>query len=255
MSRRKHHFPVSHDINDDPLLWKVTDELGVCGLRMFLEVLSILDKTGNYLLDTEAQWRGIARKCRTRQLRAYLLRNTLVNVGYLRTICCTKDDQNPYLGSPNYWKYHSKECRESDFTWPLKGFSEPNHIDSSYKNTQNPEPAAPEPSVDLKKKKPSESWSSELKLEVDRLFESDRKKYQRLVIWVQQAFQAGYSDHVIRTTVERFWPYQGHVDGWWPYLDRLIVKTKADLSRDLSLVEHEGHKLDVVELSKFMKNR
>jgi|RhiMetdeSRZDD1v2_1073273.scaffolds.fasta_scaffold206633_3 hypothetical protein len=44
MPRIKRYFPVSHDINEDPICWEMTERFGDRSLRMWLELESIADR-------------------------------------------------------------------------------------------------------------------------------------------------------------------------------------------------------------------
>ena len=64
----------------------------------------------------------------------------------------------------------------------------------------------------------------------DRIYSSDRKKFDRLVVWIKQAQQQCYRDDVIAEALLQFERYAGGVRDWYPYLDKIIDKVEKDLN-------------------------
>jgi len=58
------YFPLSHDVNADPVIWEMTGRFGDRTLRLYLELESISDRNGGKLPDaSEACLRSLASKC------------------------------------------------------------------------------------------------------------------------------------------------------------------------------------------------
>ena len=49
MARYKRYFPVSHDINSDPEFQELCAKHKVIGVRLFFEIMALLDQTDNHL--------------------------------------------------------------------------------------------------------------------------------------------------------------------------------------------------------------
>ena len=64
MPTPKRWHPVSRDLNEDPELWAFTDQFGDRYLRLWLEILALLDRHDNHWR-VQGDWVGsLARKCR-----------------------------------------------------------------------------------------------------------------------------------------------------------------------------------------------
>lgn len=58
MPRITHYFPVSHDINNDPEVWELTDTFGDRALRVWLQMLSWSDRNEGLLKGSLISWRN-----------------------------------------------------------------------------------------------------------------------------------------------------------------------------------------------------
>jgi hypothetical protein len=47
---------------------------------------------------------------------------------------------------------------------------------------------------------------------------------------------------VIAEALRRFLPHAASVEQWYPYLDKIIYKTKADMNSSAAVADHEAHK-------------
>jgi len=54
MSQYGRYFPVSHDINRDPEVWQMRDEIGEKALSIWFELLSIADRNNGFLISPHA---------------------------------------------------------------------------------------------------------------------------------------------------------------------------------------------------------
>lgn len=71
MPSPKRWHPVSRDLNEDAELWAFTEEFGDRAIRIWLEVLSILDRTENHWR-LNGDWLGtISRKVRLYPKKVY----------------------------------------------------------------------------------------------------------------------------------------------------------------------------------------
>jgi hypothetical protein len=93
-----------------------------------------------------------------------------------------------------------------------------------------------------------------IKRVADRIYASDTRKFIGLIIWIRQAQKYHYSNEVITQALIDFEPYAGSVDkGWYPYLDKIINKVRADYDKRQSDHEHEQRKQGERELAGSLK--
>jgi hypothetical protein len=78
----------------------------------------------------------------------------------------------------------------------------------------------------------------ELKLETDRIYQSDPVKFKRLAGWIAQGRKHKYLETDMAAALREFWDYR-MVDDWYPYLDSILEKVVTDRNRDVSVREHE----------------
>lgn len=128
MPSPKRWFPVSRDLNDDPELWEFTDTFGDRALRVWLEILAILDKSQNCWRLTDGAIAAVSRKCRHTVAKVRRIIDWLVAQSWLRVDEPMVAPSPQVLSAPNYWKYHRKPERignehgsgtESDMVPPL----------------------------------------------------------------------------------------------------------------------------------------
>lgn len=94
-----------------------------------------------------------------------------------------------------------------------------------------------EPSVRSKELDPR------IKTAADKVYAIDRKKFQKLAVWIKQAEKYNYLPESIALALDRFLPYARNVsEHWWPYLDKLILKAAQDISLNAHLAEHKKFK-------------
>lgn len=108
---------------------------------------------------------------------------------------------------------------------------------------QESDPAAPEPSADLFGQKPR-SLDPRIKRAADPIYNSDPKKFDRLIVWIGEAQKNHFSTESIVRALEQFQPYTRSVVQWYPYLDKLILKASQDLSRDYHEQKHQEYNED-----------
>lgn len=160
MPRKKHWFPFNQDFNDDGELWEFTDLFGDRALRAWMQICSILDKSENRFVGSEANFRAVFRKARIYpkngwgMVRFWIEKRWLAvpekmtqkpptNIQQTSNKPLGKDlldissSQPLVFGSPNYWKYHPKVEAEKFLSACLLPSFLP---DSSLKKEKNPEP-------------------------------------------------------------------------------------------------------------------
>ncbi len=84
--------------------------------------------------------------------------------------------------------------------------------------------------------------NQEVKQAADKIYQLDRQKFQKLIIWLRSA-ENTYSTEVIVKTLQEFEPYAVTVGlNWWPYLDKILDKTEGKINAGKAQAESEQHK-------------
>jgi hypothetical protein len=236
--RIKRWFPVSHDINSDPEVIELTDKFGLTGLKVWLEILSIADRNDGVVGNNiESLSRALAVKVSSKTSRVLLVLLWITTRQWL--------DNNSTIRVRNYLKYHRTAEPKSLPSEPDRTRPEPDL------KIKNPDPA---PSVDspIKDKEASKvrTLDPRIKEIADRIFNSNKPKFLRLIVWVKQAQKHNFEDQVIVAALERFEPYCAEIEQWYPYLDKLIYKADQDINRDRHDAKHAAYKEEVREASK-----
>ncbi|MGV7227728.1 MAG: hypothetical protein ACQ9IQ_03620 [Nitrospirales bacterium] len=115
MPRPKRWFHVSQDINFDPEFERLCRECGLSGVRFFLQVMAILDKTENHWsLQKDFNLNVLARSCGTKPkfiLSSYRL---LIDMNWISV--GVDEELNQFIYAPNYLKYRGNKAHENDMT-------------------------------------------------------------------------------------------------------------------------------------------
>ena len=125
----KRWFPVSRDINEDPEVWDLTDSHGDRAIRVWLEILAILDKTENCWRLTGAWLSSLSRKCRKSPAKVRQILDWMLVSGWLEVGELLADGSPAIYRAPNYWKYHKTSESKPKFSsssLPLTPSTEPN---------------------------------------------------------------------------------------------------------------------------------
>lgn len=106
MPTPKRWHPVSRDLNDDPELWDFTETFGDRYLRLWLEILSMIDKSENRWRVTGQWLASLSRKVRgsvatSRRAIDWLILNQWITVEER-----SADGSPLVFSSRNYWKFH-----------------------------------------------------------------------------------------------------------------------------------------------------
>lgn len=114
MPSTKRWHPVSRDLNDDSELWQFTEEFGDRPIRVWLEVLAILDRTENHWRLT-GDWSGtLSRKVRLYPKKVSSSVLWMIKKGWLLIKEHDSDGSPLVLESPNFWKYHKRRDAKPD---------------------------------------------------------------------------------------------------------------------------------------------
>ncbi len=82
----------------------------------------------------------------------------------------------------------------------------------------------------------------EVRIWADKIYQSDRQKFQKLILWLMAA-QHTYSAEVIAETLKQFEPMaKGVSNDWWPYLDKILDKTEGKINASNAQAESEARK-------------
>src|SRR5437867_169602 len=124
----KRWFPVSHDLNRDPETWDLTDCCGERALRLWLEILSILDRHQNRLDASEQSLAALSRLVRqsvasVRRTIVWMVHNEWLDVGER-----TADNSPVFYTSSNYFKYHRRREIKGSFIGSPQGNQSGSHI-------------------------------------------------------------------------------------------------------------------------------
>lgn len=138
MPTPKRWHPVSRDLNEDPELWALTEQFGDRSLRLWLEILSLIDRHENRWR-VSGDWVGtLSRKCRVfgkkvSAVIAWLIKN--------EWLCVEETDENGsplILASRNYWKYHKRREPSEAALGSDQGSTKNQDVAPSYPNLSDP---------------------------------------------------------------------------------------------------------------------
>ncbi|ULA59810.1 MAG: hypothetical protein LZF60_160140 [Nitrospira sp.] len=121
MPAPKRYFHCSQDLNSDPEVWEFTTTFGERSLRTLIQILVLLDKSGN-------RWRLSGDWLATL---SRMVRQSVANVsrqigwmtanGWLRVLEEAADGSPLVLEAPNWWKYNRRQEQKGDSSVPATG--------------------------------------------------------------------------------------------------------------------------------------
>lgn len=83
----------------------------------------------------------------------------------------------------------------------------------------------------------------------DKIYELDKQKFKRLVVWIRAA-ERTYSTEVIVATLSFFYAQSSRVTGrWWPYLDKLLDNYEGKINARNAEAKSARHKEEDRELA------
>ena len=250
MPRKRHFFPVDHDINDDGKLWEMTDEFGDRSIRFWLEICSILDKTENRWEASDMSCKAIFRKTRIKPATGWQLIGWLLARHLLATPQAVANRQPPIYGSPNFWKFHRSAAPETFLYGSLRPTDRP---DSSHKNEKNPVPATPgsQKEESRKPEEPPKFSASDLVQEAIALGGTNPQAQQKLAQWVvsmthcQQGEPTERVYAVTKASIEGLRKQLAagkKINDMWGYLTEIF---KRERTKFIQEVEHPRNKAAV----------
>ncbi len=83
----------------------------------------------------------------------------------------------------------------------------------------------------------SRNLEPELKEIADKVYFSDTVKFKKLIVWIEQGRKFGALESDMAETLRQFWDYR-FIDEWYPYLDSILEKVRADRNMRASDSEH-----------------
>jgi len=111
MPRPKRWFPVSQDILDDAEFKRLCKRFGVAGIRFFLFIMSMLDRTDNHIcLHTQFDLGLWAQRIGTTKKQCLNMYQTLLDYCWIKV--GVTDDLYMYIYAPNYLKYRGNRAHE-----------------------------------------------------------------------------------------------------------------------------------------------
>lgn len=122
----KRWHPVSRDLNDDPEVWELTETFGDRAVRLWLEILGILDKTENRWRLTGTLLPSLSRKVRMKPetIRASL--EWMVVKGWLVATEFSADGSPLAYSASKYAKYHRIRGTKEEPSLDLTNQTKPN---------------------------------------------------------------------------------------------------------------------------------
>lgn len=105
----KRWFHFSRDFNDDPEGWELTDTFGDRALRVWVEILSILDAHSNRFSWSPQQSARVARKVRQTSATVSRIVGWLLAKGWLAVGETLADCSQSVLMAPNHMKYNKTQ--------------------------------------------------------------------------------------------------------------------------------------------------
>ena len=256
---RPRYFPVSQTINTDPEIRELKAALGLPGFSMWLEVLARTDK--------DPLWKGsekniasvLAGVCQSNTRGARRVLEWLTDRVWIRW---QRGSVYPHRGGLNYttegvtdlsqrgseegnreglilvnWsKYHktrsAKKLSTGEQKSPLPTVR-PNHPNLLNLKDAVPPPVdnSPPPAPEAARPEPQKKGNGldlKLKEAYSRVYDKDRTKFDRIIVWVNLRLKEGLTPEMIADALAKFEPYAKDIEDWWPYLDKLALKAYAE---------------------------
>jgi len=232
MPRYKRYGPISHDINSDPEVWEFTNKFGDRAFRTLIEVLMIIDRNENRWR-LVGDWSGnLSRKVRQSVATVWREVDHMIAAGWLLVEERAADGSPTVLSASKYAEYHRKKETKNKNGGNEGADKKPQIMVPtilSYPNLHNNK-IQTDGKIGILDLPLKRELNPKIKEVADRIYSSDRKKFDRLVVWIKQAQQQCYRDDVIAEALLQFERYAGGVRDWYPYLDKIIDKVEKDLN-------------------------
>lgn len=124
------YVPITQGFNDDPEAWELTDTFGDRSIRLWIEILRIMEESGNQWRQVDGWSASLSRKVRQSPAKVRLIVGWMVAKGWLIVGQESANDSPAILKTRNYAKFHDRRktvktaTLDSDVV-PLPILSEP----------------------------------------------------------------------------------------------------------------------------------
>lgn len=123
MPSPKRWSAISRDLNLDDEVWELTDEFGDRTIRLWLEILFILDRLDNHWIPAGDWVAGLSRKVRQQPSRVREAILWMVKKGWIVSEGTAENGLPLSLRARNYFKYHRSSERKGSEVGALPGSS------------------------------------------------------------------------------------------------------------------------------------
>lgn len=148
----KRYFHCSQELNTDPEGWAFTARFGDRALRTLLQVLVILDRSGNRWRLSGDWLATLARMVRQSVANVSRQIEWMIAIGWLRVLEEAADGSPLILEAPNWWKYNRRQEHKGNTSVPDAGVGKA-PLPSSPTPTPTPSHSLPTPKIEEKKRK------------------------------------------------------------------------------------------------------
>jgi len=115
MPRYKRWFHVNQDILDDPEFQALSDTFGAAGIKFFLLIMALLEKTENHFpLNLEINLKHWAARIGSTRKQCASIYQLLIDYQWI-SVGLT-EDQKTFLFARNYMKYRGNQAHENEMT-------------------------------------------------------------------------------------------------------------------------------------------
>jgi hypothetical protein len=232
LPRIKRWAPISHEFNHDPEVIELRLLFGDWMALVWLELLIIADRNEGEIRGSLEYicrsltwlWLSNSKRYNTewRANRVRMALEWMQNKNWIRI-------ESESIQIVKFLKYHrTPEHKQVP--------SEPDLTRPNHKEIKDQGKTAP---------KTEEKKTKELDPEVKRIgqmiFEVDRKKFARLIVWIKHAEQE-HSPEVIAASLQSFLPYAEKTQNWYAYLSKILDKTEATMNAEQERRENDRRK-------------
>lgn len=102
------YVPITQGFNDDPEAWELTDTFGDRSIRLWIEILRIMEESGNEWRQVDGWSTSLSRKVRQSSAKVRLIVDWMLAKGWLIVRQVSADGSPIILGARNYAKFHDR---------------------------------------------------------------------------------------------------------------------------------------------------
>lgn len=236
MPRPKRWFPTSHDLNDDPETWELTDTFGDRAIRLWLEILSNIDQRDNHWRLTGHWLPSLSRKVRQSSATVQRAIVWMLEKGWLIAEELSPDGSPRLLTAPKYWKYHRSQERKGNEV----------RTDAGIERERSPIPSEPirtEPNLKKEKKEQKLFLSDSVEVRLSQLlFDLIRvrlpeAKAPNFQTWAKSVDLMIRQDHRTPEQIEAVIRF-AHADPFWQ--SNILSTAKLREKLDQLLLKQQG---------------